>query len=291
MKNKEQERQKFWGNPIIGLILVTPFFLAPPAVSGFVAMLGAGLFDAFLEIFFGVKWPALVILIGIALTWFLSFMVSLIFGPIKKIILRITYRQASTIFFKVYFIGFHCIVGILSIGMIENYLGYYSLLLGRLSDLVIGGALTIESYLGWGALQWFAENAASLSSEYFNLFLLLATIGTLPGLRWFREVSFDKAACQKCKRAYIMRCDSFEEGESTYRAEFSKKSGYWETQTANISEASGLGNQYKINYKEYVPGTTDFEGIYKHTEVAQKYKCPICGETKNDFYTRKDRVL
>ena len=102
--------------------------------------------------------------------------------------------------------------------------------------------------------------------------------------------NFKEECCETCRRGYMMGLSTVTYGKSYTKAEFDTKEGHWEERNAEVTSTGGL-YRANVTYDHYVPGTTEFKGVYKYTRKTFTHSCPICGKKKSSETESRDRIL
>ena len=287
-KPPKPPKMKFKGHPFLSLLLISIVILLVSFVLCFVSIFVAGFLSAFIS-----NEAAVLIIMGIALILLIligSFFIKTIVS--YDYMLEATYGQARTIWFNLYafiLINVNLFVVLTSLSGPMNW----EFIPEELQSLPFTLVASLEEALDFGLIELLTESEYKLylregfsGSTFFLFFYALSMIFTFVT---FIPLYLEES-CLKCGRAFIMNYDFTKITGSYTRAEFEKTSGYWTEKTATVS-VPGQSQNATVTYDAYVPGKTEFRGVYKYTDKVSQSHCPICGREKTFHWTSSDRIV
>ncbi len=273
---KEKQKTRYFGFPIIGLLIATVIMPAVSLILAFVSLLGG-----LIAIFTSELLPPMIAILVIVLLG------TLLVGSISSILINAlisnVYRQARTIFCTLYIAVLFPACLIATILLFCTAVG-----IPTFFDEQVKSVLTLILNLDNDFCRFLNDNIFKGEPAQFAVLACSFTASLTLSLILFRKY-FSEFACEKCKRGFMMIDEgTYKKIHTRTQAEFKKTKGHWTTSTGRIT--SGLDGA-DISVSTYVPGTTEFKGVYKYSTVMGSSRCRCCGNTHTNFSERSERIL
>ncbi|MBP3591465.1 MAG: hypothetical protein J6K14_03200 [Clostridia bacterium] len=280
---KRKDTFQFKGHPILALVLLSVLFTVVAVVYSFAALIVGALIDS---LFHNMLVTIIVVLVASVVAFF--FVVGFfIYSDIPYWLLQELYGQKRTTYFSVYSVCLILVFGSLLIGGFSN-LFEYDIFFGIFTNKTEAGLFALEQRLGFGILSFLyeAEGISAVNSPDMNYLFFVYSLAIVFQTIYCLPVFLEKT-CIKCRRANIMS-GKLRYGASYTRAEFSETSGHWTRETAAVQYGD---ERASVEYDQYVPGKTTFDGVYKYTDTTSTSTCPFCGRTKYKYWKSRSRIL
>ena len=291
LKQKKPPKPRVWGLPLIGLLVLTLLLTVMSLILTFVAFIVAMLVEGVIGNFVDMSVGALLIVMSVVCILAIAIINSFLSIELPDMILPNIYRQGRTVWFILYFIATFGGALITISGVVSNAWELELFTAPLVNHLNTAIASFVDSSFGEALLEEMGPEAyAELVSPAVVDIILFLNALFYAGLFLMFVPNFINESCMRCGRAYIMDYVGTSNGGSRTRAEFEETSGYWRENKASVSVPGQLYNT-TVTYDTYVPGKTEFKGVYRYTDKTTRTCCPLCHKEKTFYWTSRDKLL